>query len=200
MDIGRWTFDPQVLVYCPTSNVLVLKSTYALYFRNRHRLFLGVLRLGKQEKTLADTILSGWMFLFGLHLLLYYLFFFRKIFDLPFLLGVDAPLPLVYGPLLFLYTYALCRQHLPAKGMLHFLPVLACILYRAPPSTLPAADNSPTIAIPSAGHAEMAPLSSEDLAGAALPSEPPTDRKKYLKYRIPGLGGRPREPPVHAAG
>jgi AraC-like DNA-binding protein len=93
--------------------------------------FLTVLLSGKKDKTPADKLLALWLFFIGLHLFLYHLNFSEKIFELPFLLGMEHPFPLIHGPFLYLYTASLCnlRTRWPKYWMLHFVPALVCYLY-----------------------------------------------------------------------
>jgi hypothetical protein len=93
--------------------------------------FLDLVLISKKKKTLPDIILAVWLFFIGLHLLLYYLFFSGRSFELPFLLGIDRPLPLLHGPFLFLYTASLTNRKLLVKPfwLLHFIPAIACWIY-----------------------------------------------------------------------
>lgn len=97
--------------------------------------FLTLLLLSKKKKTNADRILAGWLFFITAHLLLFYL---RKMWLYPELLGVEIPLPLVHGPFLFLYTLALTnRSSSFAISMLHFVLPCAVLIYIAPFLLLP---------------------------------------------------------------
>ncbi len=93
--------------------------------------FFEFLLLGKKSKSLSDKILTFWMFIIGLHLFLHY--FTTRGIDLkyPHLLGIVNPLPLIHGPLLFLYTGSL-TSYFPKwkiKYLLHFLPVIIFYCY-----------------------------------------------------------------------
>ena len=97
--------------------------------------FLDLLLLSKRKKTLPDKILAGWLFFVTLHLLLFY---FRKMWLYPELLGIEMPLPLVHGPFLYLYTLALTGRQLSWKvALLQALPFLAVIVYLIPFFSLP---------------------------------------------------------------
>lgn len=97
--------------------------------------FLTVLLLSKNKKTVADKILAGWLCLITIHLLMFY---FRKMWLYPQTLGIDIPLPLVHGPFLYLYTLALTNRRLSLKiSMLHFVPVIAVVMYVIPFLVLP---------------------------------------------------------------
>jgi len=99
--------------------------------------FLSVLLIGKRKKTSADYLLSFWLFCMGLHLLFFYLHASEKIYELPQLLGLIIPMPLLHPPLIYLYTATLCREGLPRFWWLHFTPILACYLYQIPFMLLP---------------------------------------------------------------
>ena len=90
--------------------------------------FFEFLLLGKKPKSLSDRILTFWMFIIGLHLFLYYFHFKGIDFKYPHLLGIGLPLPLIHGPLLFLYTGSLTNYFQKWKPIyfLHFLPVIIC--------------------------------------------------------------------------
>ncbi|WP_211316467.1 helix-turn-helix domain-containing protein [Niabella yanshanensis] len=87
--------------------------------------FLSSLLITKRGKTKADYILTTWLFVLGIHLSLFYMVQTQQYQDWPYLLGLEIPLPLVHGPLLFLYTTALTNQF-PGKNywIFHFIPVL----------------------------------------------------------------------------
>lgn len=93
--------------------------------------FFEFLLLGKKSKTLADKILTFWMFILGLHLFFYYFYTAGLDFKYPHLLGIGIPFPLIHGPLLFLYTGALTSYitKWKPKYLLHFLPVIFFYLY-----------------------------------------------------------------------
>ncbi len=102
--------------------------------------FIEFLLVSKKNKSSPDKILVLWMFLIVVHLFLYYLFFTQEIFSFPFLLGVEQPLPLLHGVLLYFYVSFLTRQ-LPENRkvlILHFLPAIALYAYLIPFFFLPA--------------------------------------------------------------
>ena len=92
---------------------------------------LGLLLLSKKGKTQADIILTCWLFLIGIHLSLYYLYFSKLYFQYPNLLGINIPFPLLHGPMLFLYTASLTGQFAFRKKLLllHFIPAIICYLF-----------------------------------------------------------------------
>src|SRR4051812_31922866 len=103
--------------------------------------FLGLLLFTKEGKTKADKILACWLFVIGLHLLLFYLHFTHLAFNYPALIGLHLPLPLIHGPFLFLYTASVTNQLTVTSRhfVLHFIPVITCYLYLISFFALPAA-------------------------------------------------------------
>ena len=96
--------------------------------------FLQILLLTKKRKTLSDKILSIWMFVIGLHLFSYYIYNLGWWEKYPHLVGITSPIPLLHGPLLFLYVVFSIRkdQHFRLKDYAHFIPVLLSYLYMIP--------------------------------------------------------------------
>src|SRR4051812_40326074 len=95
---------------------------------------LALLLLSKKGKSQADKILACWLFVIGLHLMLFYLHTTALAFRYPVSIGLHLPLPLVHGPFLFLYTASVTRQHTLnwRKLLFHFSPAIACFLYLIP--------------------------------------------------------------------
>lgn len=93
--------------------------------------FFEFLLLSKKSKTIYDKILTFWMFILGLHLFLFYFHYQGIEFKYPNLLGIAIPLPLIHGPLLFLYTGFLTSYFTKwhPKYWLHFSPVIGFYLY-----------------------------------------------------------------------
>ena len=97
--------------------------------------FLAILLLSKSKKTVADKILTGWLFLITIHLLSFYS---RKMELYPQTLGIEIPLPLVHGPFLYLYTLALTNRIKSFRiSALHFIPFIAVYIYLSPFFALP---------------------------------------------------------------
>jgi len=89
--------------------------------------FLQFLLISKKCKSTADIILAVWMFIFGINLFLSYLIYplgYKNTY--PFLVGIDNPLPLLHGPMLYLYVlYSVRPNHrFNWKVYIHFLPAL----------------------------------------------------------------------------
>jgi AraC-like DNA-binding protein len=96
--------------------------------------FLQFLLFAKKDKAVSDKILGIWMFVIGIHLFSYYIYnlgFWEKY---PHLVGITHPVPLLYGPLLYLYVVFSLRsdQRFRWKDYLHFVPFVASYLYMVP--------------------------------------------------------------------
>jgi len=94
-------------------------------------LFISFLLISKKNKSNTDQILIAWMLLTAIYLFLYYITYTKDIFQHPFLLGIELPMPLLHGVLLFLYV-ATETSLLPKKKgflILHFSPIIFIYLY-----------------------------------------------------------------------
>lgn len=102
--------------------------------------FIELLLISKKNKSASDTILTLWMFLMVLNLFLFYIQFTGDIYNVPFLLGIGMPLPLLHGVFLYLYVCLLTNQLPKNKKLLvlHFIPVSAMYLYLVTFFMLPA--------------------------------------------------------------
>jgi AraC-like DNA-binding protein len=103
--------------------------------------FLAVLLVTKKNKSKPDWILAIWLILVGIHLLLYYLFISSQYLEFPYFLGFDRPLPLLHGPLLYLYTAYSTQQIKNRYAWLHFLPWLLAHIPLIPFFLLPISDK-----------------------------------------------------------
>lgn len=97
-------------------------------------LFLLVLLLSKKNKSFADRILAGWLFVIGCHLSLYV--FSQQPITIHNIhqMGLGMPFPFLHGPFLYLYTAAV-TQLLPANRkwlLLHFLPAAVIVVLAIP--------------------------------------------------------------------
>lgn len=97
-------------------------------------LFISTLLLFKRNKSSSDTFLLLWMILNAAHLSLFYLLHTGDIYNYPFLLGLQFPLPLLHGVLLYYYVSAVTNQFPKNKkiALLHLLPALATLIYLIP--------------------------------------------------------------------
>ncbi len=93
--------------------------------------FQFVLLANKKSKSLPDKILAVWMLVIGIHLTSYYLSLLGYWVKYPHLVGITAPFPLLYGPMLYLYTlYSLKNtQNLQKRDYIHFAPFILAYLY-----------------------------------------------------------------------
>jgi len=105
--------------------------------------FIGLILLNKKNKSLSDKILAWWIFFIGLHLLLFYLHYINYYQNLPYLLGLVVPLPLIHGPFLLLYVSSLTKkeQFFNMLLMIHFLPAISYYLLLSPIMFLPAEEK-----------------------------------------------------------
>jgi len=94
-------------------------------------LFQFVLLLNKKSKSLPDKILTFWMLIIGIHLFSTHLYQQGYWEIYPHLIGITAPFPLFYGPMLYLYvSHSLKNEkQLSKMDFLHLSPVLLSYLY-----------------------------------------------------------------------
>jgi len=94
-------------------------------------LFIEILLISKRNKSESDLILAGWLFVILVHLFLFFIFFTKDVYDYPFLLGIEHPLPLLHGVFLFLYV-SFVTKLLPENRrvlLLHFIPAVLMYAY-----------------------------------------------------------------------
>ncbi len=79
-------------------------------------------------------ILAVWLAIIGIHLASYFLYSLDYWTRYPHLIGVHLPVPLLHGPMLYLYTQHSLRQErsLSRNDYLHFLPAIATWVYMIP--------------------------------------------------------------------
>lgn len=105
--------------------------------------FIEFLLISKKEKSEADVVLAVWIFSMAVHLFFAYLFFSEQIFNYPFLLATDMPLPLMHSVFLYWYVGSMTDQ-LPENRKLvivHFLPALLMYGYLTSFFILPAEEK-----------------------------------------------------------
>lgn len=91
--------------------------------------FSSFLILGKKRKGTADYILAIWFLIIGIHLILFFLNFTGSYFRNPDFLALEIPLPLIHGPLMYLYILSLTGQNSQKyKLILHFIPLIIIYL------------------------------------------------------------------------
>ncbi|WP_242121121.1 helix-turn-helix domain-containing protein [Aestuariivivens sediminicola] len=93
-------------------------------------IFLGILLFSKKNKVLTDNLLAVWLFVIGIHLTGYFLFYKGYWEIYPNLTGVTAPLPFLYGPFLYLYVLYSIKSESSLRKIdyLHFAPTLMSYL------------------------------------------------------------------------
>ena len=104
--------------------------------------FLAIILLSKKGKTAADLVLAAWLCVIGLHLLFFYLHITGEMYDHTYLLGIPIPMPLLHGPLLYIYTLTVARYSgFSKKYWLHFIPAAVAYAVLSKFYLLPAADK-----------------------------------------------------------
>ena len=105
--------------------------------------FIDIILLNKKRKSIADKILIIWMFIIGLHLLLFYLHYINYYQEFPHLLGLVEPLPFVHGPFLLMYVTSLVSgdQKFNKLFLIHFIPALSFYVLLSPKLFLPAEEK-----------------------------------------------------------
>lgn len=92
--------------------------------------FLEFLLLLKKNKSKADAILAIWLALLAIHQLFHYLQYTGEIFNHTYLMGIEFPMPILHGILLFFYVSELTNQ--PQKKrwhkILHFIAPLSVFM------------------------------------------------------------------------
>lgn len=93
--------------------------------------FLAFLLISKKDKSLADKILAAWLILIGIFLSLYNLYTISVIYQYPFLLGFEAPMPYLQGIFLYVYSVFVTKQVKikPIYYFFHFIPPLLIYVY-----------------------------------------------------------------------
>lgn len=84
--------------------------------------FLALILLAKRQKSLGDQVLVVWLVLIGLHLLAYYMYISGYLLHYPIFLPLTKPLPLLHGPMLYLYTRAQTQERLSIWETAHLIP------------------------------------------------------------------------------
>lgn len=102
-------------------------------------LFMSSLLLVKKDKSKSDIFLFLWMILNAIHLTFFYLLYSDTIYDYPYLLGLQFPLPLLHGVLLYYYVSSVTNQFPKKKtiALAHLIPTILTIAYLIPFIVLP---------------------------------------------------------------
>jgi hypothetical protein len=85
-------------------------------------IFLLFLLLIKKDKSSADKILLIWLLLLLVHQLFNYLIETKELEEYPHMLGIEFPLPVLHGVLLFIYVLEITGRKLKKRFyyFLHF--------------------------------------------------------------------------------
>ena len=96
--------------------------------------FLQFLLMFKPGKSTSDKILAFWMFFLGLHLFSYFIHSQGFWETYPLLAGIHHPLPLLHGPMLYLYILFSLRpeKSFTRENYIHFLPAVGFYIYLIP--------------------------------------------------------------------
>lgn len=88
----------------------------------------------RRQNSLANKVLSAWILLLSIDLVGEFLMEKQFYLAFPHIIGAWHSFPLLYGPLLFLYTRTLISPNpsLPGRQLFHFLPFLLHQLYFVP--------------------------------------------------------------------
>ncbi len=106
-------------------------------------LFISALLLIKKKKSKSDYFLLLWTLVNALHIFLFYLHYTEEIYNYPYLLGIQFPIPLLHGVLLYFYVSSVTDQF-PQKRrivLLHFVPTITLYIYLISFMQLPAAEK-----------------------------------------------------------
>ena len=99
-----------------------------------HGLVLALLLASKKINRLSNRILGSLMVVFSVDLLMAAFIGsgFYQVY--PHFIGIDFPITVLYGPLLYLYTTSLIKSssRLDTKDWLHFLPFVLLLVYTIP--------------------------------------------------------------------
>ncbi len=104
--------------------------------------FACFLIMGKSQKKLADYLLSIWLLLIGIHLISFLFIFSNAFIKFPYLLGLEIPLPLLHGPMLYLYISCI-TGNLPRSKiwLLHLVPAAITYFILLPFFLMPSQDK-----------------------------------------------------------
>ncbi|MDE5420007.1 helix-turn-helix domain-containing protein [Labilibaculum sp. DW002] len=95
--------------------------------------FLEFLLLIKKNKSKADKVLAIWLLLMAIHQALFYHHITGKTFEIPHMLGILMPLPILHGVLLYFYVLEATGKKITSKISLpHLIPFCILILLLIP--------------------------------------------------------------------
>lgn len=95
--------------------------------------FLEFLLLLKKKKSGADKVLASWLLLMAVHQALFYHHITGATYEIPHLLGVLMPLPILHGVLLYFYVLEVTGKKIRTKiRFVHLIPYFSLILLLIP--------------------------------------------------------------------
>jgi len=106
-------------------------------------IFLLFLLLMKRQKAYSDKVLMVWLALMAIHQLLFYSIYSGFAFQYPHVLGPGLPMPVVHGPMLFLYVLSMTKTS-PIKfktWLFLFIPFMLLTLLAIPFFKMTAAEK-----------------------------------------------------------
>lgn len=97
-------------------------------------IFLCLLLLMKRNKVFSDKVLMVWMAVMAIHQFLFYAVYTNFALKHTFLLGWGLPMPVVHGPLLFLYVSSMTPEKtIPFRKIIpHFIPFIILTILAIP--------------------------------------------------------------------
>lgn len=95
-------------------------------------IFLEFLLLTKKNRSRADNILAFWLLLIIVNQALNYFQVTGLIFEYPHWLGVDFPLPVINGVILYFYAMEITGNTLKNVYLLHLIPTISVVLLAIP--------------------------------------------------------------------
>lgn len=99
-----------------------------------HGLALSWLLVTKRVNQFSNRVLGALMLVFSADLAMAAFLGFNLHVAYPFVIGIDYPLTLLYGPLIYLYVHTMVSgsKQLKKQQLLHFLPFALLVLYMIP--------------------------------------------------------------------
>jgi AraC-like DNA-binding protein len=94
-------------------------------------IFFSLLLISKKNNINANRLLSIWLFLISFSLFIHYLYLTDLIQKVPYLAGLDNPIPFLYPPFIYYYTKLLTSRKplFSIKSLIHLLPFILYFLY-----------------------------------------------------------------------
>jgi len=105
--------------------------------------FLEFLLVIKKDKSRADKVLIVWLLLMVIHQLLHYWTYTEELYNFPHMLGLEFPLPILHGILLYYYVLEITGKKVKKHWLTlaHFIPALVIVILAIPFYSLSAAEK-----------------------------------------------------------